>query len=259
MPAASPHDHCPVGIVLSEIASTAGRFEGSFDPAITDARMKAPDAGAMCCYATCGPRTSLVIKGRAARHDGDVIVAPPIADARAWSEGARTVSGLTLEDAFYEHASIASFARLSLSLLAFGAPPDLVADAHRAALDEIRHAQIAFASAGSRVGPGLCPAFAELRAHRTLADLAEESFLDGCIGETIASVELREAAPDIADEEAQHADLAWRIVEWALASGDPAVREKIERASRTVPCAGDASAEWAHANVIAPCTEALLS
>ena len=35
--------------------------------------------------------------------------------------------------------------------------------------------------------------------------------------------------------------------------------EKIERALRAVPCANGASAQWAHANVIAPCTEALLS
>jgi hypothetical protein len=251
-PAAAPHDRCPVAVVFSELSNMPGAFEGRFDPprtAVQAAVQAERDGGAPpCCYEVCGPRTTQVIKGRAARHDGRAIVATPI-DDRSWSD-APPVHGLTLEDAFYEHASIASFARLSLSLLAFGAPPDLVADAHRAALDEIRHAQIAFASAGGAVGPGPCPAFAELRAHRTLADLAEETYLDGCIGETKASLELRDMAPAMADEEARHADLAWRIVEWALASGDPAVRKKIERASRAVSSTDV---------VIASCTEVLLS
>ena len=252
-PASAAHDHCPIGVVFSEIGSTTGTFEATFDEAITDARMKSPSASPMCCYTACGPRTNMVIKGRAARLGGEAIVAPPIAD-RTWSEGARAVRGLDLEDAFYEHASIASFARLSLSLLAFGAPPDLIADAHRAALDEIRHAQAAFASAGGVIGPAPCPAFGDLAAHRTLADLAEETYLDGCIGETVACLELRDIAPAIAEEEARHADLAWRIVEWALASGDPEVRERIERASLVAPID-----EHALTHVIAPCTEVLLS
>jgi hypothetical protein len=37
--------------------------------------------------------------------------------------------------ALFQHASVASFARFSLELLALGAPPDLVAAAHAAALD----------------------------------------------------------------------------------------------------------------------------
>ena len=35
-----------------------------------------------------------------------------------------------------EHASVAAFSRFSLQLLAVGAPPSLLEDAHRAALDE---------------------------------------------------------------------------------------------------------------------------
>ncbi len=46
-------------------------------------------------------------------------------------------------DATYEHASIASFARVTLDLLALGAPAALVSGAQRAGLDEVEHARIA--------------------------------------------------------------------------------------------------------------------
>ena len=49
-------------------------------------------------------------------------------------------------------AEIASFARTSLDLLALGAPADLVAETHRAALDEIEHARIAYALASAFSG-----------------------------------------------------------------------------------------------------------
>ncbi|MFZ5897429.1 MAG: hypothetical protein ACOY0T_40625 [Myxococcota bacterium] len=60
--------------------------------------------------------------------------------------------------ACFEHASIASFNRFSLELLALGAPGDLVERANRAALDEVRHARLCFALAsvyaGDDFGPG---------------------------------------------------------------------------------------------------------
>ena len=40
-----------------------------------------------------------------------------------------------------EHASVAAFARLSLQLMAHGAPADLLRDVHQAALDEVGHAE----------------------------------------------------------------------------------------------------------------------
>ena len=58
------------------------------------------------------------------------------------------------QEAAFEHASIASFARLTLDLLSVGAPPDLL-DAARATLDEIEHARITFALATATAGsPG---------------------------------------------------------------------------------------------------------
>jgi hypothetical protein len=133
-----------------------------------------------------------------------------------------------------EHASIAAFARFSLQLLALGAPPELVSAAARAMQDETRHAQACFAlasrHAGAAVGPG------PLALDGALADtswlgVVRDTILEGCIGETAAALEAAEAAAhcydpdtrrvllDIAREETQHAELAWRFVRWALAHG----------------------------------------
>src|SRR5690606_21383764 len=60
-----------------------------------------------------------------------------------------------------EHASVASFARFILDLLAVGAPPELVLGAQQALADEVEHARIGYALAslyeGTGVGPGPLP------------------------------------------------------------------------------------------------------
>ena len=59
-----------------------------------------------------------------------------------------------IENARSEHASVPAFSRLSLTLMSLGAPARLVEGAHRAALEEIEHARLAFALAGAtRVKP----------------------------------------------------------------------------------------------------------
>lgn len=68
----------------------------------------------------------------------DIAVDPAERDALAarWRENGRT-----------ERASVAAFARLTLDLLALGAPPTLVAAAQRDALDEVQHAEACFSIA----------------------------------------------------------------------------------------------------------------
>ncbi len=65
---------------------------------------------------------------------------------------------------------------------------------------------------------------------------------EGCIGETVAALaaaEARDVAEDpavraalaaIADDEAEHAAMAWRLVAWAFRSGDAEVRAAITEA-----------------------------
>ncbi|MEO8705430.1 MAG: hypothetical protein ABI867_35695, partial [Kofleriaceae bacterium] len=197
---------------------------------------------ARCCYQVVQTRYNP--GGRPARVDGkpelagiatttawladltiDVDLAPALRDqlADAWLESARL-----------EHASIAAFARLALQLVAHGAPPALVAAAHAAALDEIEHARLAFAIAsayaGRPLGPGLFPTATRMVATGDLAELALETFVDGCLGETVAALDADRAAaaardPMIAEilariaaDETRHAELAWSIVAWCVRS-----------------------------------------
>lgn len=144
-----------------------------------------------------------------------------------------------------EHASIASFAKFSLDLLALAAPPDLVEAAHRAAIDEVHHARIAWAISSALsatpVGPG--PLDVPLASSSATAErCVAETFFDGCVGETAAAARARNAARETSDpalraaldiiarDEACHADLAWGFVSWAVHAALPGARTALERA-----------------------------
>lgn len=138
------------------------------------------------------------------------------------------------ERALQEHASVASFNRFSLALLAVGAPPELVELSNEAALDEILHARISFAIASTYldepIGPGPLAIDGALDDVSSFAKLAESTLVEGCIGETISAALAREAhhvASEgmakhallrIAEDEERHAELAWAFVKWALVS-----------------------------------------
>ncbi|NUO48457.1 MAG: ferritin-like domain-containing protein [Polyangiaceae bacterium] len=144
--------------------------------------------------------------------------------ARAWAD-----------DAAYEHASVASFSKLSLELMAFGAPSELVRAAHEAALDEIRHAELGFALAsayaGEALSPTALPEAAKLSLASDLASLAAAAVKEGCVGETLAALvasaqhdvatdnAVRSALEVVRADEGRHAELAWKLVAWALRAG----------------------------------------
>jgi hypothetical protein len=149
-------------------------------------------------------------------------------------------------DAVMEHASIASFSRFSLSLMALGAPSDLVGLAHRAAIDEVDHTRACFALAaryaGQPVAPGRFPLNGSVEVDADLVALAVSTVIEGCVGETIAAVTASERlgrASDpavcatlarIAEDEARHAELAWKTLAWAIARGGDAVRAGVAEA-----------------------------
>jgi hypothetical protein len=148
-------------------------------------------------------------------------------------------------DAQLEHASVASFGRFSLALLAFAAPPELVEGAHRAALDEVEHARLCFALASSYAGESLAPGafpIGDVTLPASLADLAAATVREGCVGETVSAIvaaeqlarayepSVRSALETIAADEARHAELAWRTVAWALEVGGPEVHAACKRA-----------------------------
>ena len=203
-----------------------------------------------CCYgfctgACCGrpllvageARVAAVVKRDDWLESLSVAVAPLNAVERA------ELAEAWLEDAALEHASIASFARFVLDLLAFGAPADLVEDAQRAMGDEIRHARLCFSVAaaysGEKLGPGPIPMHG-VSVSSSLAEAAAAALREGSIGETIAALALEERARStalpalgtilraIGSDEANHAELAWKFVRWALSIGGHEVHAAVE-------------------------------
>jgi hypothetical protein len=133
-----------------------------------------------------------------------------------------------------------------------------VSATHVAAIDEVEHARLTYALAsaygGSTRGPGALVTSSALEVG-SLAELASETFVDGCAGEATAALVLREAAAvakdpavramleRIADDEERHAELAWRTVAWALETGGADVARAIERAVANLACEASADTE----------------
>jgi hypothetical protein len=171
-------------------------------------------------------------------------LSPPARAALAtiWTDRARA-----------EHAAVPAFSRLSLSLMAVGAPACLVEAAHRAALDEIEQARRAFALAscygGAPVAPGELAElqFAPEGIAGGLLELAQESLLDGCLGEGLAAAVAQDAgtrAGDpaaravlaaIARDETAHAELAWEVVAWCCAQSGVEGHRELRQTLRAVP------------------------
>lgn len=200
-------------------------------------------------------------KGRPLFVDGEARTAEPrIRDD--WAEDVRPrVSGLGdaarrwlaerwARSALAEHASVGSFARFVLDLSAMGAPPELLADATAAMQDEIRHARVAFGLAsaygGAPLGPGSL-SMDGVTAGGRVETIVRAAVREGCVEETLAAAEaelaarrasdpaVRAALLAIADDEARHAVLAWRFVDWALSRDGSllaVVNDEIARASQ---------------------------
>lgn len=222
--------------------------------------------GGSCCYVVTEEGGGCV--GRPFLVEDSARTASVERADRGWSLGvlAPDTTGLDAEvrralaaawtaDALLEHASIAAFSRFSLELLAVGGPADLVAAAHQAALDEVRHARICFALAqgyaGAPLGPSAFPFEGSITLSGDLASFAAATAREGCIGETLSAIiaaeqlaratdpAVRRALSAIAEDESRHAELAWRTVAWAIERGGDAVRSAVasvlEDAARYVP------------------------
>ena len=195
----------------------------------------------------------LAVAARAVDADGWDAELPPGESSAPSPEARRALARLWTETARSEHASVPAFSRLSLSLVALGAPARLVEAAHRAALEEIEHARLAFSLAstyaGSPVGPGRLLALRAARAvtATSLAALAAESLIDGCLLEGVAAdvaqqalarardERARAALAVIARDEASHAALAWEVVRWCCEEGGEAVQRRLQAALHRAP------------------------
>jgi hypothetical protein len=130
-----------------------------------------------------------------------------------------------------EHASVASFARFTMQLLALGAPPELLHQAQDAAKDEIEHARICYAIASIYAGRDMGPGPLNLDNVPIATDLRTamlELIAEACVSETIGVAEAYELAQSVSDpvlrrvhrriaaDEQRHAELAWRSLAWML-------------------------------------------
>jgi len=202
-------------------------------------------------------------RGRQLRRRGRVLLAP-VESGAGWQRGLASprvdappgVAAQWRENGRTEHASVAAFARLTLDLLALGAPARLVAGAQRDALDEIRHTELCFDLAtrldGAKASPGPFPEASRARtlpADRTLAlaVLAVDSLIDGALNEgvsarIVARLARRAVHPairtlllDIAADEGRHAAHGWDIVLYCLAEGGKPVLRALQGAVLALP------------------------
>lgn len=144
-----------------------------------------------------------------------------------------------------EHTSVEAFNKIARALAVHGAPASLIAGAQVAARQEAGHAVRCFAVASACVGEALAAEDGEIgeTATATLATLAVEALVDGCVGEGTGAAEAAMLAADaslpgtlhatfavIAREEAEHAALSWEVLVWCLEVGGAEVRAAVVRA-----------------------------
>jgi hypothetical protein len=256
----------------------------------------------ICCYPATAKNTEPnCVIGRPFLRDGQALTSTArpgdswrSTEAEAGPDSP-ALAAAWLQAALGEHASVAAFARVTLEVMALGAPADLVAGLQRAALDEVAHAQLCFDMVarfgGGAVEPGPFPLPATLSLATTPVDIAVAAVREGCIGETVSAwlaeraaeratdPQARQVLDRIAADEARHAALSWRLVAWLLEEHGAdvydavvaALAEPVEVAPMLV---GDASLaafgaiaphehialiERARAEVLVPAAQALLA
>lgn len=164
-----------------------------------------------------------------AERTGPAVLGPL---AQAWADAA-------LDEA----ASVVAFEVHAEELRAIGAPSSFVARAMEAADDERRHAHEAFVLAsrfaGRAIEAGPMPQAAAPRQRRF--DVVRGVLREGCLNETLALAEAREALVRCVDpqvrtaleavvrEEMQHAALAFETLRWALPRLSAVERQRLRQ------------------------------
>lgn len=289
----------------AHVAATGDPLCTYFDFSVQCGPDPTPEQPGECCYFVTHS-DGLACAGRPFVVDGSARVAPAIRrsdwlptsghgsfDAVRPSlaglspETRQILSALWAADAADEHASVASFARFALHLLAAGAPASLLDGAQRAMADEIAHAKACYALAGAYsgcpMGPGLLDMSNATSFFNELPALVTAAIHEGCVGETLAALvaqvageqardpAVRVILKQVAADEGRHAQLAWRFVQWALgrspelhtvvrAAFDAALRAPVH--ARPWPADADHAALRAHGRLapeeqVALCRDAL--
>jgi hypothetical protein len=204
-------------------------------------------------------------RGRQLRRFGKVLL-PPVGPGAGWigkvesttvpAELRGEVAAQWRENGRTEHASVAAFARLTLDLIALGAPAKLIADAQRDALDEVHHAELCFGLARALDGEDRVPtAFPEALTARTLpasrifalCTLAVHSLVDGALHEGVSArivarlatgtddPTIRDMLKTIARDEGRHSAHGWDVVLWCVEQGGDIVIAALRGAVDKLP------------------------
>jgi len=152
-----------------------------------------------------------------------------------------------------EAASVVAFRDLRRDLARLGAPRRLLRSASRAARDEMRHARATRSLARKYGARGVEPILGHAKPI-TLEELAAHNASEGCVREAFGALvarwqatfaedrEVRSAMARIAEEEAEHAALAFAIDAWAMQRLGKAARARVEaaraRALAELACVG---------------------
>jgi len=148
--------------------------------------------------------------------------------APGFRTAARSVAEFALQAAHAEAQSVSAFEVLALELRAQGAPPAWSRRARAFARDEVRHARawLEVAERGRGASLEVPPVPGPVRRTESLAQLAIDNVVSGCIGETHGAWlllrqaacardgRLRALAQRIALDEAEHAAFAFEIHAW---------------------------------------------
>ena len=130
------------------------------------------------------------------------------------------------EAAELEAESVPAFARLVRGLTAYAAPDELVRAARTATIEEGRHWRHT-RDVARRYGGRPVKAVVSRTLFASLADLAVDNVIEGCVRETYGAMvaahqateagepEVRRLMTDIAVDEIGHAALSWKIDAWA--------------------------------------------
>ena len=181
-------------------------------------------------YLTCGAGCIGRLHGAARRELDDCC------DALAQTDG-----HVLARAACLEAAAVDAFESLADELRSHGASAALVRAARRAARDETRHARV-MATLARSYGTEPRRPTPPKRQTRRLVDLGIENAVEGCVRETYGAAlaawqatqaedpRVRVALRRIAQDEARHADLGWRIDRWVRSKLSARERERVLRA-----------------------------
>jgi hypothetical protein len=152
-----------------------------------------------------------------------------------------TVAGWLAHAADLERVSIDAFQILRRELEHHGAPTDLIDRATRAEADEVRHARVLGALA-RREGATVASTKVHHGPVRSLVDIALENAVEGCVRETYGALvagyqaqhagrtDVRRVMEQVFRDETTHAELAWGVHEWIMASFSEAERALVTTA-----------------------------